>query len=124
MRRPERLAETLREEISEIVSFELDDPRVELVTVTEVAVSPDLRDAKVYVLLDGTDDEAQKALKALRHASGFVRQQVAVKLSIKYTPHLHFVRDTAEENAARVGEVLQALAGKGKFEERTEIIDE
>lgn len=109
MRRPERLAEALKEEIAEVVGFELEDPRVEAVTVTEVEVSDDLRDAKVFVLIDGSEDEINAALKALRHAAPFVRQQVSMNLSMRFAPHLHFARDTAEENAARIGTILQGL---------------
>jgi ribosome-binding factor A len=109
MRRPERLAESLKEEIAEVVGFELDDPRLETVTVTDVVVSPDLRDAKVYVLIRGSEDEIEAALKSLRHASTFVRQQVAMDLDLRHAPHIHFVRDTAEENASRVGEILAEL---------------
>ena len=115
MRRPERLAESLREEIGEVVGFELDDPRVEMVTVTEVTVSDDLRDAKVYVLIDGNDDEVKAALKALQHAAPFVRQQVAMNLSMRFAPHLHFVRDSAEENASRVNAILTDLTSKGEI---------
>jgi len=118
MRRPERLAESLKEEISEVVGFELDDPRLEMVTVTDVSVASDLRDAKVYVLIRGTDREINEALQTLRHASTFVRQQVAANLDMRFAPHIHFVRDTAEENAARVGEVLNELAAKGEFEKK------
>ena len=120
MKRPERLAEALREEISEVVGFELEDPRVEAVTVTDVEVSDDLRDAKVYVVVDGTEDETKKALTALQHAAVYVRQQVAMNLSLRFAPHLHFVRDTAEENAARVGRILNEMAVKGELEEKTE----
>ena len=118
MRRAERLAETLREEIAEVVGFELDDPRIEMVTVTDVNVSDDLRDAKVYVLVDGTDDEIKNALKALQHAASFVRQQVAMNLSMRFAPHLHFVRDTAEENASRVTSILSDLTSKGEINEK------
>ena len=124
MRRPERLAESLREEITEVVGFELEDPRVEAVTVTDVRVSDDLRDAKVYVLVDGGEVEINAALKALQRAASFVRGQVAMNLSLRHVPHLHFVRDTAEENATRVGEILQDLTNKGEFQERTESNDE
>jgi ribosome-binding factor A len=116
MRRPERLAESLREEIAEVVGFELDDPRLTSVTVTEVEVAPDNRDAKVYVLVRGSNEEIEKALEALRHAATFVRQQVAISLSMRHAPHLHFVRDTAGENAERVGEILDELVSKGEFE--------
>jgi ribosome-binding factor A len=118
MRRPERLAEALREEIGEVVGFELDDPRVEMVTVTDVTVADDLRDAKVYVLVDGTEEEIKKALRALQHAALFVRQQVAMNLSLRYAPHLHFVRDTAEENASRVSSILTEMTSKGEINEK------
>ena len=118
MRRPERFAEALREEIAEVVGFELDDPRVVSATVTEVVVANDLRDAKVYVFIQGTDAEVNEALKTLRHASTFVRQQVAMNLDVRHAPHLHFVRDTAEENASRVSTILDELVGKGEFQER------
>ena len=124
MRRAERLAESLKEEISEVVGFDLEDPRVQLATVTDVHVSDDLRDAKVYVLVDGSEDEVKAALKALQHAALFVRQQVAMNLSLRFAPHLHFVRDTAEENAARVGEILQDLTSRGELLERKEMKDE
>lgn len=120
MRRPEKFAEALREEIAEVVGFELNDPRVTSVTVTEVVVAGDLRDAKVYVFILGTDQEVNEALKTLRNASGFVRQQVAMNLNLRHAPHLHFVRDTAEENASRIGEILDDLQRKGEFDKEPE----
>src|SRR5438105_14250779 len=74
MRRPERFAEALREEIMEIVGYELNDPRVLGATVTDVVVSPNLRDAKVFVLVEGDESEIREALKALQHAALFVKQ--------------------------------------------------
>ena len=124
MRRAERLAESLREEITEVVGFELEDPRVASVTVTDVVVSSDLRDAKVYVMANGSEDDIKTAMKALQNAATFVRQQVAMNLSMRFAPHLHFVRDTAEENAARVGEILQDLTSKGEFQESKDINEE
>ena len=120
MRRPERLAETLKEEIAEVVGYELDDPRLERVTVTDVKVTDDLRDAKVYVVVEGSEEEIDQAMKALRHAATYVRSQAAMDLSLRYAPHITFVRDTAEENASRVGRILDEMAAKGEFEEQTE----
>lgn len=122
MRRPERLAEGLKVQIAEVVGFELDDPRLESVVVTDVTVSDDLRDAKVYCFIQGSEDDISSALKALRNASTFVRQQVAMNLDLRHAPHLHFVRDTAEENASRVTEILSDLTLKGEIKE--EISDE
>lgn len=121
MRRPERLAEVLREEVTEIVGYELDDPRLLTVTVTDVRVSDNLRDAKVFVTVEGSENEIKEALKALQHAATFVRQQIALNLDLRHAPHINFVRDTVEENASRIEEVIQGLAQKGEFQETKEI---
>ncbi len=117
MRRPERLAEGLKVQIAEVVGFELTDPRLESVVVTDVTVSDDLRDAKVFCFITGSEDDIAIALKALRNASTFVRQQVAMNLDLRHAPHLHFVRDTAEENASRVTEILSGLDIREESEE-------
>lgn len=109
MRRPERLAETLRAAITEIVGYELDDPRLIGVTVTDVRVTDNLREAKVFVIVQGEEKEVKEALKALQHAATFVRQQVALNLDLRHAPILNFVRDTVEENAIRVNELLKDL---------------
>ncbi len=90
MRRPERLAEILREEITEIVGYELDDPRLLSVTVTDVRVSDNLRDAKVFVMIEGSEKEIKEALKALQHAATFIRQQVTLNLDLRHAPQFHF----------------------------------
>jgi ribosome-binding factor A len=118
MRRPERLAESLKVEIAEVVGFEMDDPRLEAVTVTDVEVSPDLRDAKVYFLVRGEETEVAEALRSLKNAATFVRQQVAMNLDLRFAPHVHFVRDSAEENASRVGEILEDLKNRGELTEK------
>ena len=114
----------MKVEIAEVVGFELNDPRLESVTVTDVQVAPDLRDAKVYVIINGTETEVATALKTLRHAATFVRQEVAMNLDLRFAPHIHFVRDTAEENAARVSSVLQDLTIKGEFNKEIVTDDE
>jgi ribosome-binding factor A len=109
MRRPEKVAEHVREEIAQIVGYELDDPRVAIVTVTDVRMSDNLREARVFVMLSGTDDEAAAALKALRKAAPYVRRQLAINLNLRHAPEIHFIRDTVEEKAARVDELLREL---------------
>lgn len=111
------MAEALKEEIAEVVGFELDDPRLEAVTVTDVSVSDDMRDAKVYVLVQGSESEIKEALQGLEQASTFVRRQVAMNLNLRFAPHIHFARDTAEENAARVSELLTGIASEGELKE-------
>lgn len=109
MRRPEKVAEQVREEIAQIVGYELDDPRVTMVTVTDVRMSDNLREARVFVTVSGTDDEATAALKALRKAAPYVRRQLAFNLSLRHAPDIHFIRDTVEEKAARVDELLREI---------------
>jgi ribosome-binding factor A len=116
MRRPEQLAEVIREEVSQIVGYEMADPRVEGVTVTDVRVTENLRDATIYVTVEGTDAEKTAAMRALQSASPFVRRQLSVLLNLRYTPELHFVRDTVEEAAARV----EALLSEIKTESQTQ----
>src|SRR5919202_2751875 len=110
MRRPEKVAELVREEIAQIVGYELEDPRVAGVTVTYVRMSDNLREARVYVTVAGTDTEAAAALRALEHAAPYVRRRVALELNLKRAPELHFVRDTVEERAVRVDALLTELA--------------
>ncbi|HEX8557555.1 MAG TPA: 30S ribosome-binding factor RbfA [Pyrinomonadaceae bacterium] len=109
MRRPEQLAEVIREEVSQIVGYELEDPRVERVTVTDVRVTENLRDASVYVTAEGTEAEKAEAMKALQKAAPYVRRQLGVALNLRYTPELHFVRDTVEEAATRVESLLSEI---------------
>jgi ribosome-binding factor A len=117
MRRPERLAEALREQITEIVGYEMDDPRLQAVTVTDVRVSENMRDAKVFVVVQGDESEIRAAFKALQNAATFVRQQVALSLDLRHAPHINFMRDTVEENAVRVDNLIQHLTQKGELQE-------
>ena len=109
MHRAERMADTLREEITEIVGYEMKDPRLQSVTVTDVRVAENLRNANVFVLVNGTEKEIEDALVTLNRAATFVRQQVALSLNLRYAPILHFARDTVEENAARVDAMLEDI---------------
>jgi ribosome-binding factor A len=109
MRRPEKVAGQVREEIAQIVGYELDDPRVAMVTVTDVRMSDNLREARIFVTVSGTEDEALTALKALRKAAPYVRRQLAFNLSLRHAPDIHFIRDTVEEKAARVDELLREI---------------
>jgi ribosome-binding factor A len=129
MRRPEKVAELVREEIAQIVGYELEDPRVAMVTVTEVRMSENLREARVYVTVAGTNQEAAVALRALEHAAPYVRRQVAMELNLKRAPEIHFVRDTVEEKATRVDALLHELEHEhapaaAESAERGEVRDE
>lgn len=119
-RRPQRLAEQIKEEVSLVIAGELEDPRVGLVTVTEAKLSPDLRHAKIFVSVRGTKEEVKASLAALRHASGFIRAQLGPSLTIRYTPELHFVHDDSVETAARIEELLSEEIQKVREQEQAQ----
>jgi ribosome-binding factor A len=116
MRRPERVADILREEISQIVGYELEDPRLTMVTVTDVRLSDNLRDAQVFVTVIGDEAEHQLALSALRHAAPYVRKQLSLSLNLPRTPEIHFVRDRVEEKGERVDQLLEKIEQEWKEE--------
>jgi ribosome-binding factor A len=118
-RRPERLAEQIKEEVSLIIAGEVEDPRVGFVTVTEARLSADLRHAKIYVSVIGSDNEVKGSLAALRHASGFIRAQLGAVLRMRHTPELHFAHDDAELRAARIEELLSEEAAAAREREIT-----
>jgi ribosome-binding factor A len=124
MHRSERIADTLREEISQIVGYELQDPRVTGVTVTEVRVSDNLRTARVYVTVAGDEEEHRTALKALRHAAPFVRKQLGLSLNMPRTPELYFVRDKVEEDGERVDKLLDKIEREWEIEGKDKVEDE
>ncbi|MBA3255567.1 MAG: 30S ribosome-binding factor RbfA, partial [Pyrinomonadaceae bacterium] len=109
MRRPERVADILRDEISQIVGYELEDPRITMVTVTDVRLSENLKSARVYVTVAGNEEEHELALAALRKAAPYVRKQVGLSLNLPRTPEIHFVRDRVEEEGERVDKLLDKI---------------
>jgi ribosome-binding factor A len=111
--RTERLDELLREEISRIISREVQDPRVGFVTVTSVEVASDLRHATVWVSIIGQPDERKETFRALGRAMPFVRRQLRV-LRIKRIPELHLKVDDTAERGTRVLQILQELEGGGE----------
>ena len=118
MRRKERVADTIREEIAQIVGYELEDPRLTMVTVTDVRLSGDKRDANVYVTVAGTEDEHKLALAALKRAAPYVRKQLGLSLNLPRTPELHFVRDRVEEEGERVDQLLRGIEREWESKER------
>ena len=109
MRRKERTADTLKEEIAQIVGYELEDPRLTAVTVTDVRLSGDKRAARVYVTVAGDEEEHKAALAALKHAAPYVRKQLGLSLNLPRTPEIHFVRDRVEEEGERVDQLLHEI---------------
>ena len=108
--RQARLAAALRVEISDLVAREVKDPRVHaagLVTVTRVELSPDLRSARAYVSFTGDAAAGAAAVKALTGAVGFLRGEVARRLSLRRAPDLRFIHDRTAEHVAKIDALLK-----------------
>jgi ribosome-binding factor A len=109
MSRIQRVNQLIREEISHLVQRELKDPRLGFVTVTEVDVSKDLRTAKVYVSVLGSEAEWQASLQALERARGFIRNWLVPRRRLRAVPHLTFHPDRSMAHAAHIQTVLEGL---------------
>jgi ribosome-binding factor A len=106
--RTERLAEALREELTELIAYEMSDPRVSDVTVSEVVTSPDKRHAQVRVGLASGGD-AKQAVEALEHAKGFLRRHLAERLDTYRIPELHFEPDISVALGSRMDQLLKRV---------------
>jgi ribosome-binding factor A len=104
--RMRRVNEAVREVVSARIAGGLRDPRIGFVTVTAVETSPDLRQARVYVSVLGSDDERSATLAGLESAHGVIQQAVASELRMKRTPTLQFVFDESIDRGMRITELL------------------
>ena len=117
VRRILRVSEAVKEELSEIVAFELDDPRLLDVDVTDVQVSPDSRHAAIKVALRGDQKQRNQAMAALDHASGYLRRELASRLQLRHVPELHFEPDKNPDVESRVDFLLRrARKSRGRHE--------
>jgi ribosome-binding factor A len=114
--RAERVSEALREELSEIIGYEMDDPRIGEVVVTEVHVDPGMRVAHVKVQVSGGEKEQGESLEALENARHYLRRELSGRLSLYRIPELHFVPDLWPETTARLEQLLKR-ARKGRPKE-------
>src|ERR687888_1829595 len=104
--RMRRVNEAVREVVSGHITEDLKDPRIGFVTVTAVETSPDLRHARVYVSVLGSDEQREEALAGLRSSAGFLQAKVGAELRMKRTPTLEFRYDESIDRGMRISELL------------------
>lgn len=111
-----RVADQIQRDLSEIVAFELKDPRVGMITITEVQVTPDYAHAKVFFTMLSDDKEVIKnTVAGLKVASGYIRGQLGRRLSIHTLPELHFVHDTSTARGIEMSKLIdEANATRAK----------
>jgi ribosome-binding factor A len=108
-RRQERVGDLIRDEVSEIIQREMNDPRLGFVSITRVELSPDLRYARLFVSVFADETARKQALVALNNASGFIRRVLAPRLRMRTIPELTFRLDQSMEHAENVARILRDL---------------
>jgi ribosome-binding factor A len=107
--RQEKLGELIAVELSDLLLTRVKDPRVGFVSITHVEVSGDYRHAKVYASVMGSKDEQSGTIKALQHATGFLRHELASRLDLRYTPEIVFKLDNSIEEGARILDLIKEV---------------
>ena len=110
----ERLADAMREEISEIVTGELSDPRIGLTTVTGVEIVGDGKQALVLVSVTGDEQEEKSTLAGLEAAKGYIKHQLTDRLRIRHAPELHFRLDRSQQYESRIDSLLERVKKRSK----------
>jgi ribosome-binding factor A len=115
-----RVADQIQRDLAEIIAYELKDPRVGMITITEVQVTPDYAHAKVFFTTLVDNDEAiQNTLTGLRQAAGFIRGQLGRRLTIHTTPEVHFVHDISTARGMQLSKLIdEANATRSKDSEQ------
>jgi ribosome-binding factor A len=102
-----RLNEQLKRELTALLQFEVRDPRIGMVTITDVEVTPDLYHAKVYFTMLGDDEERSTAAQGLAAAAGFLRSEIGRRMHIRRAPELHFTFDNTLDHAMHIERLLR-----------------
>src|SRR6187455_3442366 len=108
-RRLLKAAEAIRGVVSMAILTELRDPRVKNVTVVGVEVLPDMKSAKVFVSIMGSEKEQQLSLSGLQNAAGFLQKKIAERIETRYTPRLTFVLDKGVKNSLEINRILREV---------------
>jgi ribosome-binding factor A len=108
--RHERVGEEIAHEINAMLAGELKDPRLEVsVVASEVRVQPDMKHARVFISVKGTNKEQADAIKALEHAAGYIRRELVERLLLRRVPELHFALDLSQEHVERIERLLKEM---------------
>ncbi len=106
-RHVQKIANRVKFIVSHVVQQELNDPRLGFVTILDVKMSSDLREAKIHFSVLGPEADQVKSLRAIESSAGFIQQRVGKNLDLRNVPLLHFVLDEFDDRMARIEEILE-----------------
>ena len=107
--RSQRIQELLLEEISKLLQSGLKDPRIGFTTLTRVEVSDNLKHAKIFISVMGSEQEKSETLEALKSAKGFIRNSLGKNLYLRYLPELEFKKDENAEHVEKITRIINDL---------------
>ena len=107
--RTDRVADSLRKELSVLLMREVRDPRVALATISRVQVARDLGHARIWISVLGDEETRQQTMAGIEHAKGFLRSQIGRRLKLRVTPELAFELDRGAEYLQDMTELLEKL---------------
>lgn len=107
--RANRVGEQMKKELGDIIGRKIKDPRIGFVTVTDVRVTGDLQQAKVYISVLGDEEKKEESLKALAKAKGFIRTEIGQRIRLRKTPEILFEIDEAFEYGNRIEHLLHEI---------------
>lgn len=110
--RIEKVQELIKQEVSQIILKELKDPRIGFVTVTQVDVTGDLRSAKIYVSLMGSEEQIKDCWDGLQKALGYIRREIGKRIRLRCTPELSFQLDKSLDYSVHIQELLLKIKDK------------
>jgi ribosome-binding factor A len=118
--RPARIAEQIKREVSQMLQRDIKDDRVGLgmTSITAVEVSRDLRHARIYVSIYGSESDRQQTMQGLLSATGFVRRELAKRLTLRFVPEISFAEDRSLERGAQVLALINRLAAERSAKEQ------
>ncbi|HUJ28941.1 MAG TPA: 30S ribosome-binding factor RbfA [Myxococcales bacterium] len=107
--RPERVGQMVQQLLGELFARGMRDPRIGLVTITGVKMSPDLREARVYWTVHGDPEQRKHTARGLENARGFLRREIGTELKLRLVPNLHFEYDEAIDRGERIEQLIRKV---------------
>ncbi len=108
--RADRVGGLIQEVLSDIIKKNVADPRLRMLTITSVKMSPDLKLARIYYMISGGKNKINAASKAIQHAHGYIKKKLARQLDLRYMPELNFFYDDSFDHGSRIEDLLKTVA--------------
>lgn len=111
--RREKLQELIKQEVGKMILYDIKDPRIGFVTVTDVEMTGDLREAKIFISIMGDDEKISESLKGINSALGFIRREIGKRIKIRFTPEISIALDKSLDYGEHIQKILRGLENGG-----------